>query len=254
MSSDDLRELAIFDGQAETRIRKVWHNGQMWYSIVDVIGLLTDSPAPRQYWGNVKARMTDEGAQQTLSHCLQLKMPAADGKQRLTDAADAETILRIVESVPSPKAEPFKVWLAGVGSERLQEMGDPSLAADRVRRDYERMGYPSEWIRARLENVATRDELTTEWRERGAREGREFAVLTDTLSRGTFDLTTAAHKAVKGLRGSANLRDNMTTLEIALTTLAEATSTAIHQANESQGMGELRRDAQEAGDIAGAAR
>jgi hypothetical protein len=150
MSGDDPHRTAIklINEQASANLRRVWHDGRWLWSVIDVVGLLTDSQAPRQYWGTLKARMADESAHQTLANCLQLKMPAADGKQRLTDAGDAETILRIVESVPSPKAEPFKVWLAGVGGERLQEMGDPSLAADRMRRDDERMGYSTEWIRA----------------------------------------------------------------------------------------------------------
>jgi hypothetical protein len=254
MSSDDQRELAIFDEQAEARIRKVWHNGQMWYSIVDVIGLLTDSPSPRQYWGNLKTRMTSEGAQETLSKCEQLKMRAPDGKMRLTDAGESETILRIVESVPSPKAEPFKRWLARMGNERLQEMADPSLAADRMRREYARLGYPDAWINERLKNVVARDGVTAEWRERGAQEGRDFARLTDTLSRGTFDVTTAEHRQIKHISNRQNLRDSMTPVELALTSLAEVTSTELHQVRDAQGVKELERDAKEAGGIAGDAR
>ena len=247
--------LAIFDEeQAEQTIRRAWHDGRWFFSVIDIVGLLTDAPKPRQYWFNMKRYVRDEGFREVSQKIRQLKMEAPDGKQRLTDAADAETILRLVQSIPSPKAEPFKRWLARVGTERLREMEDPALAADRLRKEYERMGYSAEWIRARLKNVVVRDDLTIEWRERGAAEGREFALLTDTLSRGTFDLTTAEHKAVKGLKPRHNLRDSMTTLELVLTSLAEATATAIHQAHDSQGLGELRRDAHEAGNISGAAR
>jgi DNA-damage-inducible protein D len=247
--------LAIFDDeQAEQTIRRVWYDGRWFFSVVDVVGVLTDSPNPRNYWSMLKRRMAYEGASETYMACVQLKMEAPDGKQRLTDAADAETILRLIQSIPSPKAEPFKRWLARVGTERLHEMEDPALAADRLRKEYERMGYSTEWIRARLKNVVVRDDLTIEWQERGATEGREFALLTDTLSTGTFDLTTAEHKAVKSLKPRHNLRDSMTTLELVLTSLAEATATAIHQAHDSQGFGELRRDAHEAGNIAGSAR
>ena len=247
--------LAIFgEEQAEQTIRRAWHDGRWFFSVIDIVGLLTDAPKPRQYWFDMKRRVQDEGFREVSAACRQLKLPSPDGKQRLTDAADAETILRLVQSIPSPKAEPFKRWLARVGTERLREVEDPALAADRLRSEYERMGYSAEWIRARLENVVVRDDLTIEWRERGAAEGREFALLTDTLSRGTFDLTTAEHKAVKGLKPRHNLRDSMTTLELVLTSLAEATATAIHQAHDSQGFGKLRRDAHEAGNISGAAR
>jgi DNA-damage-inducible protein D len=222
--------------------------------VVDVIALLTDSPAPRQYWGTLKARMTGEGVQQTLANCLQLKMTAADGRQRLTDTGDTETMLRIVESVPSPKAEPFKRWLAGVGAERLQELGDPSLAADRMRREYARLGYSDAWITERLKNVVARNELTDEWRERGADERLDFARLTDTLSRGTFDLTTAEHRQVKHITARQNLRDCMTQLELALTSLAEVTANELHQTRDAQVFTELQRDATDAGTVAGNAR
>jgi DNA-damage-inducible protein D len=181
-------------------------------------------------------------------------MEAADGKQRLTDCADAATMLRIVQSIPSPKAEPIKHWLATVGAERLEEMENPSPAIDRARQYYLAQGYSAEWIDARLQGIVARDDLTAEWRERGAEEGREFAILTDTLSRGTFDLTTAEHKAVKALKKRHNLRDSMTPLELALTTLAELTATAIHQAHDSQGFMQLQSDTREAGDVAGSAR
>jgi hypothetical protein len=196
----------------------------------------------------------DEGFTEVYAKCVQLKLPSADGKQRLTDVADTETLLRIIQSVPSPKAEPIKQWLAQVGAERLRERANPALEADRLRREYRRLGYADEWINARLEHIVTRTELTTEWRERGAEEGREFAILTDVLNQGTFGLTTSDHKQVKGIGQRQNLPDNMTSLELVLTSLASATSTAIHQANDSQGFAELQHDAKQAGGIAGATR
>jgi DNA-damage-inducible protein D len=247
-------ELTLLEDEAEERIRRVWYEGRWWFSIIDVIGVLTDSASPRKYWTAMKLRVEDEGFREVATNCRQLKMTAADGKQRLTDAADTETLLRIIQSIPSPKAEPFKQWLARVGTERLQELENPALAADHMRRLYKQRGYSDEWIDKRLQGIVVRDELTTEWRERGASEGLEFAILTDVLHRGTFDLSTEKHKAVKHLAKRDNLRDSMTSLELALTMLSEATSTVLHQAHDSQGFDALQTDAHEAGDVAGAAR
>lgn len=242
------------DDAAEQQIRHVWHEGRLWYSIVDVIAFLTGNQRPRKYWSDLKAKIQAEGNSELSEKIGQLKMPAADGKQRLTDAADTETLLRIIQSIPSPKAEPFKQWLAQVGAERLEEAENPELAADRMRQHYRALGYPDEWIDRRLQGIIVRDELTQEWRERGAEEGQQFAILTDILNHGTFDVTTAQHKAVKNLRARHNLRDSMTTLELALTILAEETAKELHQVRESQGFGELRRDTGEAGEVGGAAR
>jgi DNA-damage-inducible protein D len=249
-------ELALFDEEtAEKQIRRTWHEGRWFFSVIDVIALLTGAQIPRNYWSDLKRRLAqDEGFVELHAKIVQLRMTATDGKQRLTDAADTETLLRLIQSIPSPKAEPFKQWLARVGTERLAEVENPELAADRMRRTYLAQGYSEEWVNARLQGIMVRDELTTEWRERGAEEGREFAILTDILHRGAFDVTTAEHKAIKHLRTRHNLRDSMTTLELALTILAEATSTALHQAHDSQGFGELQSDTREAGDVAGTAR
>ncbi len=244
-------DVALFEGQ---RIRRVWHDGRWFFSVVDVVGLLTESAEPRTYWAVLKGRLRGEGADETLTNCKQLRMEAADGKQRLTDCADAETMLRIVQSIPSPKAEPVKHWLATVGTERLEELENPALAIDRARQYYLAQGYSPEWIAQRLRSIVTRDEMTAEWRQRGAEEGREFAVLTDTLHQGTFDITTAGHKAVKALKKRDNLRDSMSLVELALTSLAEATAIAIHQVHDSQGVPALQGDAREAGAVAGAAR
>lgn len=246
--------LEAFYADAKERIRYVIHEGEPWYSVVDVVALLTDSPAPRQYWGVLKKRLQDEGAGQTLTNCLQLKMLAPDGRQRLTDAANEETLLRLIQSIPSPRAEPFKQWLAQVGHERLEEMRDPALAADRMRREYQALGYTDEWISQRLKGILVRDDLTHEWRERGAKEGKEFAILTDTLHRGTFDLSTAEHRKVKEIGPRRDLRDSMNAVELALTGLTEATAMMFHQAHDSQGFDELRSDTREAGEVGGAAR
>jgi DNA-damage-inducible protein D len=246
----DMR-VAIFEGQ---RIRRQWYEERWFFSVIDVVGLLSEAVDPRSYWGHLKAKMADEGAGQTLQNLQQLRMEAADGKQRLTDCADAETMLRIVQSIPSPNAEPVKHWLATIGTERLEELEDPSLAIDRARQYYLSHGYSPEWIAQRLRSIVTRDDITEEWRERGAQEGREFALLTDTLHKGTFDITTGEHKAVKTLKKRDNLRDSMSIVELALTSLAEATATALHREHDSEGFGQLQGDAREAGEVAGSAR
>jgi DNA-damage-inducible protein D len=246
--------LEAFDEQAEARIRHAMHEDDVWFSVIDVVGLLTDNPKPRQYWFDMKRNIQTEGFRELSEKIRQLKMEAPDGKQRLTDCANTETILRIIQSIPSPKAEPFKQWLAKVGHERLQEMERPALAADRMRQDYRRLGYSEEWITWRLQGIVTRDELTEEWRERGAQEGKQFAALTDTIHRGTFDVSNAQHKAIKHVGGKQNLRDSMTTMELLLTALAEETAKELHEVHDSHGMKELKSDAGEAGEVGGAAR
>lgn len=250
-----LEALDEFDEQASERIRSVLHDGRLFFSVIDVVGLLTASARPRAYWDAMKRRLADdEGFIEVSTKCRQLKLLAADGKQRLTDCAEQETLLRIIQSIPSPKAEPLKQWLARVGAERLEEIDAPERAADRMRQLYRQRGYTDEWIRARLQSIVTRDELTEEWRERGANEGKEFAVLTEILHSGTFDVSTDEHKAVKALKKRENLRDNMTPLELALTILSETTATALHQEHDAQGFPALADDAREAGDVGGAAR
>ena len=246
--------LEAFYADAKQRIRYVIHDGEPWYSVVDVIGLLTDSNAPAGYWRVLKHRLKQEGANEAVTNCNALKMLAPDGKQRLTDAASEETLLRIIQSIPSPKAEPFKQWLAQVGHERLEEMRDPALAADRMRRNYAALGYTDEWIHWRLKGIPIRDELTQEWHERGAHEGREFAALTETIHGGTFAITTADHRQVKHIGARANLRDSMTNMELLLTALGEETAKALHQTRDSEGFDELHTDAREAGEVAGATR
>jgi DNA-damage-inducible protein D len=232
----------------------VWHDGRWFYSVVDVVGVLSEAPVPRMYWADMKRTVRAEGFVELLERTQQLRMPAADGKLRLTDAADEETLLRIIQSIPSPKAEPFKQWLARVGAERLEEMRDPSLAANRLQRLYRQQGYPEDWIKLWMQSILDRDELTGEWRERGAQEGREFAVLTDTIHVGTFDIKAADHKKIKGIKPRQDLRDNMTRLELALINLAEVASTELHREHDSKRFNELQRDAKDAGRIGGNAR
>ena len=248
-------DIFALDDIAEQQIRRVWHDGRWWFAIVDLIGALTESTNPGVYWRQLKRRMLeDEGARETVTKCNALKMRAADGKQRLTDAADTETLLRIIQSVPSPKAEPFKQWLARVGTERLEEIENPELASDRMRQLYRARGYADEWIDRRLQGIVIRDELTQEWRERGAREGKQFAFLTDILNRGAFETSVAEHKRIKTLNTRDNLRDSMTTMELLLTALSEETAKTLHQVRDSQGFPALQDDAHEAGDFAGATR
>jgi DNA-damage-inducible protein D len=256
MSQDGTSQhLVPFDDEiAEQQIRHVWQEGRWWYSVIDVIALLTDNSKPRQYWFDMKRTIHTEGFHEVSEKIRQLKMTAADGKQRLTDAADTETLLRIIQSIPSPKAEPFKRWLARVGTERLEEIENPELAADRMRQLYRARGYSDEWIDRRPQGIVVRDELTQEWRERGAEEGRQFAVLTDILSQGTFDVSTAKHKQIKQLKPRDNLRDSMTTMELLLTALSEETAKTLHQVHDSQGIKRLKSDAREAGEVAGATR
>ncbi len=241
-------DVALFEGRG---IRRTWLDGRWFFSVIDVVGLLTESSQPRVYWGQLKGRLAAEGADQLFPNLKQLRMEAEDGKQRLTDCADAETMLRIVQSIPSPKAEPVKHWLATVGAERIEELENPALAIDRARQYYLAQGYSQEWITQRLRSIVTRDDLTAEWSERGAQEGREFTILTDTLHRGTFDITTAEHKAVKALKKRDNLRDSMSLVELALTSLAEATAAELHRVHDSQGFPRLQGDTQQAGRIAG---
>jgi len=245
---------AIFDEQAAHRIRRLWHEGRWFFSIVDVVAVLTESADPRNYWSKMKRRTQDEGFRELWTKCPQLKMRSADGKLYSTDAADTETLLRIVQSIPSPKAEPFKQWLARVGTERLQEEARPSLAVARLRVLYRKKGYTDEWIDRRIEKILVRSAVTTEWGNRGAREDTDYAVLTDTLSRGTFEVSTSEHRAIKQLPRSQNLQGSMSVMELALSSLAEATAVTLHQNRDSRGFPALERDAHEAGRVGGIAR
>ncbi len=242
----------------DKRIRTAWdEEKEEWYfSVVDVVAVLTDQPDARHastYWAVLKKRMNSEGAGQLLTNCKQLKMTAADGKRRLTDAADTEQLLRIIQSIPSPKAEPFKLWLAQVGRERIEETIDPELTIDRALETYLKRGYSREWINQRLQAIQVRKELTDEWDARGVQKGVEYAILTDEISRAWSGMSTRQYKNLKGLK-KENLRDNMTTLELVLNMLAEATTTEISKQKAPSTFSENIDVAREGGEAAGIAR
>jgi len=238
----------------DKRIRTAWdEEKEEWYfSIVDVIAVLTDSPNPQTYWRVLKKRLKDEG-NESVTSCNALKMTAADGKRRLTDVADTEQLLRIIQSIPSPKAEPFKLWLAQVGRERIEETIDPELTIDRALETYLKKGYSREWINQRLQAIQVRKELTDEWDARGVQKGVEYAILTDEISRAWSGMSTRQYKNLKGLK-KENLRDNMTTLELVLNMLAEATTTEISKQKAPSTFSENMAVAREGGEAAGIAR
>lgn len=239
------------------RIRTAWdEEKEEWYfSVIDVVAVLTDQPdyqAARNYWKVTKKRLKDEG-NETVTACNQLKMTASDGKKRLTDVADTEQLLRIIQSIPSPKAEPFKLWLAQVGRERIEETIDPELTIDRALETYLKKGYSREWINQRLQAIQVRKELTDEWDARGVQKGVEYAILTDEISRAWSGMSTRQYKNLKGLK-KENLRDNMTTLELVLNMLAEATTTEISKQKAPSTFSENMAVAREGGEAAGIAR
>lgn len=245
------QDLSIFE---QKQLRRIWHKGEWYYSIIDVIAILTDSPQPRVYWARLKERIKSEGFNEALAQIDQLKLKSPDGRFRLTDTANRQTLLRLIQSIPSPRAEPFRLWLAQVGEERFEEIENPEATLERVRATYKAKGYDDAWIEARIKNDLIRNELTDEWMERGAKADTEYAILTNELSKGTFGLTVAAYKNYKLLPTRVNLRDHMTPIELALTSLSEATAITYHRERDSQGFPALRRDATDAGRTAGKAR
>lgn len=248
---DENNNIQLFEDKC---IRTAWdETEQEWYfSVVDVINILTDSKEPRRYWSDLKIKLKSEG-NETYDKIVQLKMKATDGKKRLTDVANAEQLLRIIQSIPSPKAEPFKMWLAQVGSERIEETIDPEITIDRALTTYLKKGYTREWINQRLQAIQVRRELTDEWDDRGVLQGQEYAILTDEISRAWSGMTTRQYKQFKGLK-KENLRDNMSTLELVLNMLAEATTTEISKSAEPQTFEENKKVARRGGRIAGNAR
>jgi len=220
----------------QKEVRRAWNEKkELWYfSIIDVVAILTDSPRPRKYWNALKTKLKQEGSE--LSQKVgQLKLESTDGKKYLTDVADTETILRLIQSIPSPKAEPFKLWLAKVGYERIEETEDPELAFNRAMKTYSKKGYSKEWINQRLKSIDVRKELTDEWQERGMKEGSEYAILTDEITRAWADKSVRDYKKFKGLK-KENLRDNMTNLELVLNMLAEASTTEISKKKTPKGL------------------
>lgn len=243
----DNKDLVLFENR---KIRRQEYNGEWYYSIVDIIEILSQSSRPRKYWDDLKKKLENEENFEVSEKIGRLKMVAKDGKNRLTDCADRETIFRIIQSIPSPNAEPFKLWFARLAEERIQETINPELAIERARQTYLKKGYTDEWISARIKGIPIRNSLTEEWDKRGITDKRDYAILTDEISKGTFGITTKKHKAIKNLSKNQVLRDNMSPLELALTTLAEVTTTELHRTNDSQGMAELKIDAQDGGEVA----
>jgi DNA-damage-inducible protein D len=238
------------------QVRTEWDEKQnKWYfAIVDIIAILTDSTAPNAYWRKLKERLIKEG-NETVTNCHGLKMTAADGKQRLTDVADTEQLLRLIQSIPSPKAEPFKLWLAQVGYERIQEIENPELAQQRMKDLYEQKGYPKDWIDKRLRGIAIRQNLTDEWQERGVSTEREFSILTAEIAKATFGMSPSEHKRFKGLsRPQDNLRDHMTDLELIFTMLGEKVTTEISQSEKPESFEANKKVAKRGGRVAGTAR
>ena len=248
---NDNSSIQLFEDQ---KIRTAWDSEkEEWYfAIVDVIAVLTDSADPQNYWRVLKKRLKDEG-NETITNCNGLKMTAPDGKKRKTDVASTEQLLRIIQSIPSPKAEPFKAWLAMVGKERIEETIDPEQAIDRALDTYLKKGYSEEWVHQRLLAIRIRNELTDEWKKRGVQKGKEYAILTDEISRAWSGMTTGQYKRLKGLT-KENLRDNMTDLELVLTMLAEASTTDISKTAKPQTFEENKQVAKRGGKVAGIAR
>lgn len=238
----------------EQDIRKMWHQGRWFYSVVDVVAYLTHSDNARRYWSDLKRRVAGEGFAEAYARCVQLKMPSPDGKLRFTDAADRETLFRIIQSIPSTTetVEQFKLWLAQSGEQRLQTIEQTGIDIESERQKYRLKGYSEEWIEKRIQSIIVRNELTQEWDERGARK-KDYGILTDTIAKGTFGIGTQSHKKLKNLK-KENLRDHMTPMELVLTMLGEVTTTELHRDRDSQGLPSLQGDARDGGAVAGRAR
>jgi len=234
----------------DKKIRRIWYTDEWYFSIIDIVAILTDSSIPKRYWSDLKRKLKDEGFEM-YDKIVQLKFQASDNKYYPTDCANTKNMFRIIQSVPSKKAEPFKQWLAQVGKERIDEIENPELAQDRVKEYYELKGYPKDWIDKRLRGIAIRQELTDEWKSRGIKEQKEFAILTNEISKATFDKTVKGYKDYKGLkRKNQNLRDHMTDWELILTMVGEKATTDITTARNSKGMKECKHSAKAGGTIA----
>ena len=250
LTPDSQGKIIVFGAK---QIRRIWHDEQWFFSVVDIIAALTDSDNPRNYWNMMKARELKQSEVQLSTFCVQLKLTSTDGKSYKTEAVNVESAFRIIQSIPSPKAEPFKRWLAQVGYERVQEIENPELAQQRMRKLYQDKGYPDDWVEKRVRGIAVRDELTGEWQKRGIQDQRDFAILTGEISKATFGLTPADYKKLKGLKRE-NLRDHMTDLELIFTMLGEAATTEIARNKDAQGLLKNKQAAQEGGTVAGDAR
>ncbi len=242
------KDLILFEN---IPIRKVWHNEEWYFSVVDIIEILTDSPIPKTYWSKLKTKIKEES--QTYPNTVRLKLMASDGKKRLTDCAHTEGILRIAISVPSPKAEPLKLWLAQLGKQAIDEVENPEILTERQAEIYKAKGYPDEWIKRRVQSIETRKALTDEWKARGVKEGSEYSILTATIAKGTFGLTPKEHSEVKGLE-KQNLRDHMTPLELVFTALSEEITRSLSIKDDAQGFDQNHEAAAYGGSIAADAR
>ncbi len=243
-------KIALFKGK---KIRKTLHNNEWWFSVIDIIEVLTGTERPRKYWNDLKKKLINEGYDELSENIGQLKLLANDGKRYLTDCANTETIFRIIQTIPSPKVEPFKRWLAKVGYERVQEIENPELATKRTRMLYKLKGYSDDWIEKRMRGIAIREELTDEWKKRGAQEQKDYEILTAEISKATFGVTPSQYKKIKTLKRE-NLRDHMDDLELIFNMLGERATTEIHRTENSKGMPKLKSDSKAGGAIAGGAR
>ena len=245
--SDEYNKLIVFQ---EKSIRRVWHNEEWYFSIIDVVRAIVEVKNPRRYWSDLKRKMKNEGFDEVYEKIVQLKMKASDGKMRVTDSANTALLFRIIQSISSQKAEPFKQWLAKVGYERIQEIENPELAAERARQYYRTLGYSDDWIAKRLQSIEIRGKLTDEWKDRGVEEGREYAILTAEISRATFGLSPSEYKKVKDLKRE-NLRDHMTDLELIFTMLGETSTKNEAIKQNAKGFNENKKAAKEGGLAAG---
>lgn len=244
------KNLAIFE---DKKIRRIWHNNQWHFSIIDVINILANTSIPKRYWSDLKIKLKEEGSE-VYEKIVQLKLIAPDGKRYDTDCFGLSDVFRVIQSIPSSKAEPFKLWLAQVGKERIDEIKDPELAMNRAKAIYEKKGYPKDWVYKRMRGIAVRNTLTDEWKNRGIKAGGDFAILTDEIYKGTFDLSARQYKKHKSLDRDDNLRDHMDDIELILTMLGEVTTTRISKTKNSAGFGELQKDAKVGGKVAGKTR
>lgn len=249
----EITKISIFE---QKEIRKVWYNDEWWFSVVDVVAVLTESGDANNYWYMLKSRVKSEDGIELSTICGRLKLESSDGKKYETDCANTERLFRIIQSIPSPKAEPFKMWLAKVGYERVQEIENPELAQERMKNLYEQKGYPKDWIDKRLRGIAIRQDLTDEWKERGIKEGKDFAILTAEISKATFNMTPSEYKDFKNLpkKSNVNLRDHMTDLELIFSMLGERVTTEISKEEKPEGMIENEKVAKRGGGVAGNAR
>ncbi|MBI3459000.1 Bro-N domain-containing protein [Candidatus Azambacteria bacterium] len=250
MTEEIITKISLFKGK---KIRKTLYKNEWWFSVVDVIFALTDSTDPRDYWYRMKIRVKVDDGIELSTICRQLKLESSDGKKYETDCANTESIFRIIQSISSPKAEPMKRWLAKVGYERVQEIENPELATKRTKMLYQLQGYSDDWIEKRMRGMAIREELTDEWRKRGAQEHKDYEILTAEISKATFGVTPSEYKKLKGIKRQ-NLRDHMDDFELIFNMLGERATTEIHRTEDSKGVGKLKADAKAGGDIAGGAR